>query len=119
VLSTKTGLGLIEESLQPVITEHLSDILHPDFSKPSGYYVHTAMANPDPEVRSCGRVQDVFLLPFSLPPCILKSIILHRDLCIIQYDDLTACFKFPFALYYHFIGSILGKKRTFTGEIAT
>ena len=94
MLSTKTGLGLIEESLQPVITEHLSDISHPNLSKPSGNYVHTAVANPDPEVRSCGRVQDVFLLPFSPPPWILKSIIQHGDLCIIQYDDLTACFNF-------------------------
>jgi hypothetical protein len=66
VLITKTGLGLIEESLQPVITEHLSDISHPNLSKPSGLVlVHTAVENPDPEVRSCGRVHDVFLLPFS------------------------------------------------------
>jgi hypothetical protein len=53
----------------------------------------------------------------SLPPWILKSTIQHRDLCIIQYDDLTACFKFLFDVYYHFIGSILATKRTFTGEI--
>ena len=84
MLSTKTGLGLTEESLQPVNTENLSDISQPNLSKPSGYYVHTAMANPDPEVRLCGRVQDVFLLPFCPPPCILKSVIQHRDLCIIQ-----------------------------------
>jgi hypothetical protein len=114
----KTGLGLIEESLQPIITEHLSDISHPNLSKPSGDYVHTAVANPDPEVRSRGRVLDVFQLPFSPPPWILKSIIQNRYLCIIQYDDLTAFFKFPFEVHYHFIGSILGNKRTVTCEIA-
>jgi hypothetical protein len=48
MLSTQTGLGLIEKSLQPVITEHLSDISDPNLSKPSGYYVHTAVANHAP-----------------------------------------------------------------------
>jgi hypothetical protein len=47
------GVGLTGTSLQSITTGHLSDISHLHLLKQSGYYVHTsAVANPDPEVRS-------------------------------------------------------------------